>query len=179
MVVGITSIMKNLSDRRDKIIIWFNFGTTTVIRIVILIVRISFERVVNRIRRSTMYAVTAVLSFMYSGHCLPYLDFMPEITIISDSVILFILLVGGICIRICAKKINRSLEWKRRYEITTFLFVITYGIYLAVIGLINEIKREKFWPGYRGVLFYFECSHLAVYTILALICKFRVFSKKQ
>jgi hypothetical protein len=105
----IESILKNVSNRRGTIIIWINFAITTLIRIIILLVRAPLERVLKRVRRSTIYAVTAVMSFMYSGHCLPYFDYMPEIVLSVDVGLIGLLLITGICIKLNAKRIHRAL----------------------------------------------------------------------
>ena len=179
IILDIIQLYKHIVG--NKYIVWVNFGLATTVRILIVGMRIVFEFIVKWISRSTMYAITALFSFIYSSHTLPPKEFplMVNIVLYVDVSLLGILFLYVFMIKLCAKKFHKVIFWKKLFFKISILAMILYGLFIVIVALFNHIHRARVKHEYwRASLFYFECGHLLLYCGFFAICKYKKWLKK-
>jgi hypothetical protein len=168
------SIYQIVRDRVDLPVplVWVNFSIATLLRIAIVGLKVSFEYIVRRIQIHTVYILTALSSFVYSAHVLGSSSTMSYVVLFVDIGFILISVLPLVLIK-CLTKRNHGLLIKIKESLRCILITLAvlYGLFITALAIANTVLRYKEIPNYVAVLFFFECAHLIVYSLLYLISK--------
>jgi cell division protein FtsW (lipid II flippase) len=98
-----------------------------------------FEYIVSRVNRSTVYVLTAMVSFIFSAHVLPERNEILLAVIFVDIGILATIFILFLSIKCCTRTHNLMLACKPVFEKIVQVGLVVYCVFITAVALANTI----------------------------------------